>query len=264
MHTLKLLLLPLLPLLLLYGSNGGGVDGRQQVRWVQGAGGGAGGAGGVVYAAAPQERGAYAVATTKGRYNYGYNTGDGIAKVEVRQPDGSIVGSYRYFDPTGKQVVRSYVADKRGFRVLGNDLPISPDTPASHIAGTPAFTGAVEGTDEFAIPPPLGSTTTTTTSTSSVTTLQQQRQQQQQHQHAYRQQLQKLEEQKRQLRIQEQKLVALQRDLERQQQTIRITSFPNSKWYWWRYYTGGGYSTTSQLCDVVAQFLSVESRLHRY
>lgn len=65
------------------------------------------GAGGVVYAAAPQERGAYAVATPKGRYNYGYNTGDGIAKVEVRQPDGSIVGSYRYFDPTGKQVSES-------------------------------------------------------------------------------------------------------------------------------------------------------------
>lgn len=53
-------------------------------------------------------------------------------------------------------MVRSYVADKRGFRVLGNDLPISPDTPVSHLGGLPAFTGAVEGTGEFEIPPPLG------------------------------------------------------------------------------------------------------------
>ncbi|MPC43592.1 hypothetical protein E2C01_037242 [Portunus trituberculatus] len=41
-----------------------------------------------------------------------------------------------------RQVVRSYVADNKGFRVLGNDLPISPDTPVSHISGLPAFTGA--------------------------------------------------------------------------------------------------------------------------
>lgn len=48
------------------------------------------------------------------------------------------------------------MADERGFRVLGNDLPISPDTPVSHLAGQPAFTGAVEGTAEFEIPPPFG------------------------------------------------------------------------------------------------------------
>lgn len=40
--------------------------------------------------------------------------------------------------------------------MLGNDLPISPDTPISHLAGLPAFTGAVEGTNDFEIPPPLG------------------------------------------------------------------------------------------------------------
>lgn len=59
---------------------------------------------GVVYAAAPEERGAYSVGETDGLYNYGYNTGDGIAKVEVGRPDGSVIGSYRYFDPNGKQV----------------------------------------------------------------------------------------------------------------------------------------------------------------
>ncbi|KAK8407087.1 hypothetical protein O3P69_002011 [Scylla paramamosain] len=73
----------------------------------------------ILYAMAPEDRGSYYVNPKGGRYNYGYNTGDGIAKVEVQQPDGSIVGSYRYFDPNGKQVVRSYVADNKGFRVLG-------------------------------------------------------------------------------------------------------------------------------------------------
>ncbi|RXG52081.1 Cuticle protein 6 [Armadillidium vulgare] len=85
--------------------------------------------GGVIYAAAPAERGAFHVGG-KGVYNYGYNTGDGIAKVEVRHPDGTVTGSYRYFDPLGRQIVRSYIADKRGFRVLGNELPVAPDTPA--------------------------------------------------------------------------------------------------------------------------------------
>nr|XP_053628930.1 histone-lysine N-methyltransferase 2D-like [Cherax quadricarinatus] len=174
---------------------------------------------GVMYAAAPQERGAYSVGPAGGRYNYGYNTGDGIAKVEVRQHDGSIVGSYRYFDPTGKQVVRSYVADNRGFRVLGNDLPISPDTPASKVLGAPAFTAAVEGTREFAIPPPLGASTLSQTSSYQ---LQQQQSQQQQlqdqlvkrQQEAFRLQQQQLEEQRRQLRLQEEKLEALQRELD--------------------------------------------------
>merc|ERR1719369_2336268 len=64
-------------------------------------------AGAQLYASAPQERGQFHRAGPDG-FNYGYNTGDGIAKVEVRRPDGSIVGSYRYFDPLGRQVVRSY------------------------------------------------------------------------------------------------------------------------------------------------------------
>ncbi|XP_042237226.1 probable basic-leucine zipper transcription factor N [Homarus americanus] len=208
---------------------------------------------GVVYAAAPQERGSYSVGAAGGQYNYGYNTGDGIAKVEVRQPDGSIVGSYRYFDPTGKQVVRSYIADKRGFRVLGNDLPISPDTPASKIHGLHAFTGAVEGTSEFAIPPPLGPNTVQQTHSVQLQQQQahqklqqqqlqeklvQQSQQQQQlqeqlvqkQQEVYRKQQQQLEEQRRQLQLQQEKLEALQRELETQQlkiqQQIQQPQFP--------------------------------------
>ncbi|KAB7497436.1 Cuticle protein 6 [Armadillidium nasatum] len=101
--------------------------------------------------AAPAERGAFHVGG-KGVYNYGYNTGDGIAKVEVRHPDGTVTGSYRYFDPLGRQIVRSYIADKRGFRVLGNELPVAPDTPAIGFPEAQSITGAVEGTREFASP----------------------------------------------------------------------------------------------------------------
>jgi len=104
------------------------------------------GAASQIYASAPQGRGQYQ-RRGSGRNYYGYNTGDGSAKVEVRRPDGSVVGSYRYFDPSGKQIVRSYIADSRGFRILGNDLPIGPDTPAAAIAGAPALTAPVEGAD---------------------------------------------------------------------------------------------------------------------
>ncbi|XP_018016659.1 uncharacterized protein LOC108673355 [Hyalella azteca] len=97
-----------------------------------------------LYVSAPAGRGQYHRGSS-GSYNYGYNTGDGVAKVEVKRPDGSVVGSYRYFDPNGKQIVRSYVADSKGFRILGNDLPISPDTPAAAIVGAPALTAPVEG-----------------------------------------------------------------------------------------------------------------------
>ncbi|KAG0706838.1 Cuticle protein 6 [Chionoecetes opilio] len=156
---------------------------------------------------APEDRGSYFVNTKSGRYNYGYNTGDGIAKVEVRQPDGSVVGSYRYFDPNGKQVVRSYVADSKGFRVLGNDLPVSPDTPVSHLSGLPAFTGAVEGTAAFDIPPPLGSPALSS------------QHHQYQHQHRLKEQ-QLVQQQNAEYRKQQEKLEALKRELEALQQKV--------------------------------------------
>ncbi|XP_066937872.1 uncharacterized protein [Macrobrachium rosenbergii] len=177
--------------------------------------------GGVVYAAAPEERGAYAVGGSKGQSHYGYNTGTGIAKVEVRRPDGSVVGSYRYFDPNGKQVVRSYIADNNGFRVLGNDLPISPDTPASKVYGAPALTGAFEGTSEFDIPPPL----TGGSGIGHQPQLAQQSQQYNQIQDTsaleeFQRQQAQLEQQREALRVQQQKLEELQRQLAAQQQAL--------------------------------------------
>lgn len=72
--------------------------------------------------------------------------------LQVRHPDGSVTGSYRYFDPLGRQIVRSYIADNRGFRVLGNELPVAPDSPAIGIPEAQSLTGAVEGTREFDSP----------------------------------------------------------------------------------------------------------------
>lgn len=37
------------------------------------------------------------------------------------------------------------MADSNGFRILGNDLPIGPETPAAAILGAPALTASVEG-----------------------------------------------------------------------------------------------------------------------
>lgn len=131
-------------------------------------------------------------------------------------------------------MVRSYIADEKGFRVLGNDLPISPDTPASHVLGTPAFTGAVEGTSEFDVPPPLTPNAQYQTThavnvpqTQQPQFAQQEALQQQQNallqeqQRQFQQQQEQLEEQRRQLRLQQEKLEALQRDLEQQQQNFR-------------------------------------------
>ena len=100
-----------------------------------------------------------------------------------------------------RQVVRSYVADKKGFRVLGNDLPISPDTPVSHLSGLPAFTGAVEGTEAFEIPPPFSSPAHIS-----------QQQHRPQYQHLLKEQ-QLLEQQQIEYRKQQQKLEDLRRQL---------------------------------------------------
>lgn len=126
-----------------------------------------------------------------------------------------------------RQVVRSYVADKRGFRVLGNDLPISPDTPVSHLAGLPAFTGAVEGTDEFPIPPPLGAPAA-----------QQQQEHRPQYQHLKKEQ-QLLEQQLSEYQKQQEKLEVLRqqlRDLEAQQLRLQQKSYGSVTNYYTRDY----------------------------
>lgn len=60
-----------------------------------------------------------------GQASYGYAY-PGQAASNFRDAWGNQVGSWAYFDPEGKEVRVSYVADSRGFRVLSNNLPVAP------------------------------------------------------------------------------------------------------------------------------------------
>lgn len=107
--------------------------------------------------------------------------------------------------------------------MLGNDLPISLDTPISHLAGQPAFTGAVEGTDEFEIPPPLGAPASQ----------QHQPNYRPHRQHLYKEQ-QVLEQQMREYQKQQEKLEALRqqlRELEAQQLRLQQKDYGSSYTY---------------------------------
>lgn len=65
-----------------------------------------------------------------GQFAFGHR-GDNQARDEVKSFDGSVRGAYSYVDPTGKLVNVQYLADDKGFRVLGaNNLPVAPALPA--------------------------------------------------------------------------------------------------------------------------------------
>lgn len=82
----------------------------------------------------PATHSQYHAQDTLGQYSYGYATADGQTKVETKNFDGTVTGKYSYFDPEGKQVELSYIADKDGFRAAGDHLPTvaaveTPDLP---------------------------------------------------------------------------------------------------------------------------------------
>lgn len=123
------------------------------------------------------------------------------------------------------------MADNKGFRVLGNDLPISPDTPVSQLSGLPAFTGAVEGTNAFDIPPPFSSVSHTSQ-------LQQQRphyQQQMEEQKLKEQQL--IQQQQAEYQKHQEKLEALRKQL-RELELLQQKLYGS--------FTSQNYQTTSQ------------------
>lgn len=60
-----------------------------------------------------------------GQARFGY-AHPGQAANNMRDAFGNQMGSYSYINPEGKQVMVSYTADSRGFRVLSNDLPVAP------------------------------------------------------------------------------------------------------------------------------------------
>jgi hypothetical protein len=60
-----------------------------------------------------------------GQASFGY-AHPGQAASNLRDIFGNQIGSYAYINPEGKEVLVSYTADSRGFRVLSNNLPVGP------------------------------------------------------------------------------------------------------------------------------------------
>ena len=60
-----------------------------------------------------------------GQVRFGY-AHPGQAATNYQDAFGNQMGSYAYINPEGKEIRVSYTADRRGFRVLSNDLPVAP------------------------------------------------------------------------------------------------------------------------------------------
>lgn len=82
-----------------------------------------------------------------GQARFGY-AHPGQAAVQYQDPYGNPIGSYAYYNPGWKQVQVSYTADHRDFRVLSNDLPVSP--AGAEVASRLATELAVQDTPEVA------------------------------------------------------------------------------------------------------------------
>lgn len=64
-----------------------------------------------------------------GRYSFGFTGGD-LGRYETRDAYGNVQGSYNYVDSEGQLQTQHYVADELGFRVVGTNLPKSPEVSA--------------------------------------------------------------------------------------------------------------------------------------
>lgn len=69
-----------------------------------------------------------------GSYEFSYETANGISAGETRtvsqqQPNGQVVGSYRYTSPEGTPIDITYYADENGFQAQGDAIPVAPAIP---------------------------------------------------------------------------------------------------------------------------------------
>ena len=82
-----------------------------------------------------------------GEATFGYSH-PGQSVVSHRDADGNQVGSYAYIDPEGNEIRVSYIADKNGFRIVGNDevarpaARIQPVISGNFLAETPEVAAA--------------------------------------------------------------------------------------------------------------------------
>merc|ERR1719495_2389260 len=71
-----------------------------------------------------------------GQYSFGY-AGGPSSRAETRDAFGIVRGSYNYIDSEGELQTQNYVADARGFRVSGTNLPVAPDAPEAATLALP-------------------------------------------------------------------------------------------------------------------------------
>ncbi|XP_042869315.1 calphotin-like isoform X2 [Penaeus japonicus] len=62
-----------------------------------------------------------------GQYSFGYYNSQS-SRAETRDASGTVRGAFSYVDPNGQVQTQHYVADSKGFRVAGTNLPVGPGT----------------------------------------------------------------------------------------------------------------------------------------
>lgn len=93
-----------------------------------------------------------------GQATFGY-AHPGQAAYNYRDEYGNQIGSWAYFNPEGKEIRVSYIADSKGFRVLSNELPVAPiavtETPevatarAAHMAAYEAIKNRITSSSPY-------------------------------------------------------------------------------------------------------------------
>ena len=113
-----------------------------------------------VAVAAPVVSSQYHAQDELGQYNYGYSNPNS-AKVETKDADGIVRGSYSYIDANGKLQTVQYISDVFGFRVAATNIPVHEvDAPApAVVAAAPvaivAAAPVVEAYDAATIQEPV-------------------------------------------------------------------------------------------------------------
>lgn len=89
-----------------------------------------------------------------GGYNYGYVSADGQGKNELRGADGSVVGTYQYYDPAGQPITVQYSAGPGGFSASGLHLPQPVPLPEANVRATAEHFAAKAAVAAKPSPPP--------------------------------------------------------------------------------------------------------------
>uniref|UniRef100_A0A1A9VZQ5 Pupal cuticle protein Edg-78E n=1 Tax=Glossina brevipalpis TaxID=37001 RepID=A0A1A9VZQ5_9MUSC len=62
-----------------------------------------------------------------GTYKYGFETSNGIKRVEHGSSEGHIEGTSAYVSPEGVEIKTTYIADENGYHAVGEHIPKIPE-----------------------------------------------------------------------------------------------------------------------------------------